>query len=455
MRKKLFTLVLPLLWLATSPCFGQPWLEVAEKYLPAVVDPSDRAAYRVSLVHAYARGGEFARVQALIDSATGPVKVDLGVMAAIGALKGGYTDQALRWAELYLPASELTWDKPEHLAHGSDRERFLRSAPTPEAAAQALELLRAHGSVGPGALAFVVREIGGMPLAVSDFYLREFAKVSDSARPVDWIQIEESTEASGSEFAPLEKQMLEVLLANQPALVEQLTLVTPNARRAEIEAGVKKYIASLLARQGRFLEAETLWNSAGPNDLAERKLYLQNQYLGGRKAEALSDLVKITGLEEDAKVQLSLFLLSLNHFEEAKPLGTDPVSYLDIRSAKLDLQRGENVDKWLSYAADLDTKTEPADSVLWVLAHDSDIPKAVREKALSAVADPAAPEKACQAHLLQAVQETLKEEAGRVTLRLLILDDDIHETGCQPGTEALEVIEKLKRTVPIVTEAKE
>ena len=454
MRKKLFPLLLPLFWLVT-PCQGQPWLEVAEKYLPAVVDQSDRAAYRASLVHAYARGGEFAHAQALIDSCSGQAKADLGVMAAIGALKGGYTEQSLRWAELYLPQTELSWDKPEHLARGSDRERFLRSAPTPEAAAQALELLRSRGGAGPGTLAFVVREIGGMPLAVSDFYLREFAKVSDSARPVDWIQIEESTEASGAEFVPLEKQMLEVLLANQPQLLEELSLVTPNARRADLESGLKKYIASLLARQGRFLEAETLWNSAGPNELEERKLYLQNQYLGGRKVEALSDLVKITGLEEDAKVQLSLFLLSLNHFEEAKPLGTDPENYLDIRSAKLDLQRGLNVDKWLSYAAGLDAKAEPADSVLWVLAHDSDIPREVREKALARVVNPAAPEKAGQTRLMQSLEETLKEESQGVTLRLLILDDDIHETGCQPGTEGLEVIEKLKRTAPIVTEFQE
>jgi hypothetical protein len=447
MRNKLLHLAL-LLSTLFAPVLAQPWLECAERYLPAVVDEESREAYRSSLVHAYARNGEFARAQALIDGVAAERKNDLGVMAAIGALRGEHVDQALRWAEIYLPKTELAWDRPEHLTRGSDRERFLRSPRSPESAARVLEFMRAHGGVSPSSLVFVLRETGGMSLAVSDYYLREFAKVADQARPIEWIQIEESVEASGPEFAPLRDRILEVMLKDREQLVEELSTTT-KAKRATAETGMTRYAATLLARHGRFQEAEEMWRSAGPADLPETKLFLQSMYLGGRKQEALAELIKITGMEEDAKVQLSLFLFGLGHYEEVKALGTDPEDYVNMRIAKRDLQRDRNVDRWLAFIANLDANVDPVDSTLFELAHDLDMPAGVRQKAKALLPDLAGSTKIRQSYLMKSIEKLPALESARMTLMLLILDDDIHEAGCFPSPEGLEAIEAICANAPL------
>jgi hypothetical protein len=450
MRNRL--LLLPLwFFIWGGPALAQPWLECAEVYLPAAVEQDSREAYLGSLVHGYARNGQFARTQALIDAAPAPAKNSLGALAAVGALSGQHVDQALRWGQLYLPADELSWDQPEHLSSGSDRERFLRSPRSPEDAARVLEFLRSHGGVSPSSLVFVLREIGGMPMAVSDFYFREFAKMADQARPVDWIQMEESVEASGEEFLPLRERILTVMLESREQLIDELAATT-SATRPQLENGMTKYTATLLARHGRFQEAEEMWQSAGPSQLSEQKAYLQNQYLGGRHEQALAELIKLTGLEEDAKVQLSLFLFGLGHFEEVKALGTDPDDYVDSRIARRDLERSKNIDKWLPFLARLDVGSDPTDSQLFKVAQNKNMPAAVRQAAWALLPDPAASIAAAQKRLMRSVNSLSEADAARITLMLLILDEDINELGCPLPTEGLEIIEALQAKAPLVSD---
>lgn len=441
MRNQLFASLAILLSLA-APSFAKPWLEVAELYVPAIVSEEDRYSARCSLVHSYAHYGEFARAQALLDACEADTKPGMGVLATMGALEGGYIDQARHWGKLYLSANEHRASPPG----GTDRERFLRSAPTPEVAAFALAFLRERGGVSPSSLSFVLREIGGMPLAVSDFYLREFAKARDAAKPRDWLQIGETVEASGPEFAPLRKELLEILLANQATLVEELA--GPSSRASDPVPAVKRYLALLLARQGRFEEADQLWAATGPDQVDERKAFLQSQYLGGRRTEAMRELTKISGMEEDARLGLSLFLKSLNHFEESKALGVDPEDYLDVRTARMDLQRGLNVDKWLDYAAGLDAEREPRDSVLWSFSRDWYIPEAVREKARARVPNPSLCEEAIQDEFRESLEQIQQSDKSDVALELLVLDSEIQRSGIQPGPEALALLEKLRRKAP-------
>lgn len=442
MKKILFGLVL-----AASLTLGtmaqeraeSPWLECAERYLPEV-EESSRHDYRVSLVHAYARAGDFARAQAMIDAA-GPQAAELGAKATLGAVRGDHIDQALKWAALYIPAQEVDWSAQGPVSFGSDREALLRAARSPESAARLLDFLRRHGGVSPRSLAFVNRELGGLPVAVSDLYFREFARLAEQARPFDWVQLEESLEASGEEFRALNDRVLQVVLTHQADLVQELARPGGEFRKEQMEEAMIRYAATLLARHGRFKEADEMWSRADAPEAAELRAYLQNQYLGGRR-EALADLARQAGLEEDAKVQLSQFLMALGHFEEVKALGTDPVEYLDYRIALRDLGRGQKVDHWLAFVARLDQTAAPSDSRLFALAVDRDMPAEVRRKAAALLPDEAA-KKASQAYLAEAITELQETDVDRMTMMLLLLDEDIDDSGCLPSTESLKALEAL------------
>ncbi len=446
MKKLLLISVLALsLW---APAWSQPWLECAEKYLPAVVEPGMRQELEGALVHAYARNGEFAHAQALIDAEGEAERTRFGVLAALGALRGGHLDQALRWAELYLPKEEPDWNNPRAMAVGSDRERFLRTARNPEDAARVLEFLRAHGGVSPSSLSFVLREAGGMPVAVADFYLREFAKVGDSARPVDWVQIEETADASGDEFQPLADRTLSLLLEQRGAVVESLLVTNPDVSPEQMDLAMRKYAAALLARRGRFGEADELWQGVGSVSPPETEVYLQEQWIGGR-SEALAELAR-GGLEEDARVKLSQLLFRLGRYEQARTLGTDPDDYIDLRLARVDLARGEEVERWLVRLAAIDKEAKPDDSALYQIAVADDMPASVRERALALLPDAAASKALCQESLNKALRRTAAADSNRVSLMLLSLDEEISESGCKPNSEGLSILDTMSSKAPIL-----
>lgn len=445
MRRSL--LALGLFLTLHGPAAAQPWLECAERYLPAVADEGTRMTYRESIVHHYARNGEFARAQSLISEQAGEQAASMGALAAIGALRGEHLDQALRWAEQYIPAREISWKESAHLAHGSLRERFLRSARSPRAARKVLEFLRAHGGVSIASLVFTLHQVGGMPHSVSDFYLRELAAVADQVGPFEWVRLVDTLEAAGEEFSPLRERALNAMLERSEALVAEIAelTATPPPR---VDEAMRRYAAFLLARRGRFEQAEEVWLSAGQASPAEQQLYLQNQYLGGRQDQALAELARLVGMEEDARVRLSQFLQESGHYEEAKKLGTDPIDYLDMGIARRDLERGINIDRWLAFVAERDTRLKPVDSVLVGLAHNLDMPQEVRQKAQALLPDPAGSRALAQANLGQEIKEI--EEAGpeQRSLLLLLLDSSIERAGVGPGPDGLQRIEKLAQIAP-------
>lgn len=446
MKKLLLIPVVALsLW---APALSQPWLDCAQKYLPAVVEPEMRQELKGALVHAYARHGEFAQAQALIEAQSGHEKARFGVLAALGALRGHHLEQSLRWADLYLPKEELSWATQREMTVGSDRERLLRSARHPEDAAKVLEFLRANGGVSPSALSFVLREAGGMPVAVTDFYLREFARVGDSARRVDWVQIEETAEASGAEFRPLADHTVTLLLEQRDALVDELVSTT-DVPKVQMEQAMRKYAAALLARRGRFAEAAELWKSVGQTNPAEQKVYLQEQWVGGRK-EALAELAALSGLEEDAKVQLTQLLFRLGRFEQAKQLDTDPEEYINRRIAIRDMARGKNIDRWLTYLGDLDKDAKPEDATLFALASDDDMPAQVRKQARALLPDESALTALCQQGLSKDLRAVAAAESARVSLMLLGLDEDISEGGCMLDQEGLGILSAISAKAPVL-----
>lgn len=419
---------------------AQPWLECAQLYLPAVRGEADRQAFRTSLAYSYARNGEFSRAQALIDEQPELWRDEVGAMAAQGALQGGHVAQALVWGAAHLPNS------------GPARERFLRSARSPEAAHQALELLRARGGVSASSLVFTVRELGGMPRSVSDFYLREVVKVADQVSPPEWLSLEETLEASGAEFQPLSERVLETLLEHRPALLAALggDGSSDPPQNTQLDHAMRKYAAFLLARRGRFQEAEQLWREAGSANLDEQRLYWQNQYLGGRQAEALAALSELEGLEEDARVWLAQFLMRLGRYEEIKPLGTEPLDYLELRQARRDLERGQEVERWLGLLAQQETEFAGKDSVLYPLTHDLSVPATVREQA-QALLDKSSLTRArarAQAGLSQAISQIVEASPEQRTLLLLLLDDDIRKAGVSPDESGLQAIDQLRLAAP-------
>lgn len=445
--KKLLSAGLVALSLSLAhPLQAQPLLDCAERFLPAAAKDDSQPAYRAALAQAYAQHGSYAKAQALIDTADKSLARELGQRAAVGALKSGDVKQALKWAELYISPKEIAWDNEKALAHGSDREKLLQAATSPEAAEKVLTFLRARGGVSAQSLAFVSQNIGGLPLAVSDTYFRHLSKVADQLRPIDWAGIEEALEYSGDEFAPLHNLALKAIVEQREQLVQELLEAGLNQPEL-LDVQMRRYGALLLARRGRFEEASRLWGETSKQSLVELRLYLQNQYLGGR-LEALKDLTAVSELEEDAKLDLSLFLLRLGKEELAKGLDVEPESYLDARIARRDLQRGINVSKWLDFFEQLDRGAAPEDSRLYELANDYKLSPEVQRQALSRI--PAADE--LRHHLQDKLATELAElsqlPSERVTLQLLVLDNKLRELGLELSPENLKSLEEFCSQAP-------
>ncbi len=446
MKKLLSAGILSLLLGLSHPSSAQPLLDCAERFLPAVSQSENQASYQAALVQAYAQHGSYSKAQALIDRADKPLAIELGRRAAIGALKSGDVQQCLKWAERYVSSHEILWNSERALAQGSDRERLLQAAPNSEAALQVLQHLRARGGVSAQSLAFVNQNIGGLPLSVSDTYFRELGKVSDQLRPIDWAGIEESLEYSGAEFAPLHKKAVEAIVSQRGKLVDQM-LEAGLDRRDLLDNQMKRYGALLLAREGELEKALSLWEETGNASPVETRLFLQNQYLGGR-TEALDELRQLSELEEDAKLELSLFLLRLGKEELAKGLGVEPESYLASRIARRELQRGQNIVHWLNFFEQLDRTAAPEDSRLYELAHDHSLPKNVRQQALSKAPQTEGLRQHFQERLATELSELSQTPSDRVTLQLLVLDGKLRELGLTISEENLQTLESFCSQAP-------
>ena len=446
MKKPLSAGLMALTLSLAHPVHAQPLLDCAERFLPAATQEDSQVAYRTALAQAYAQHGSYAKAQALIDKSDADLAKELGRRAAIGALKSGNVEQALKWADLYISRQEIAWNTEHALAHGSDREKLLQAAPTPEAAEKVLKYLRSRGGVSAQSLAFVNQNIGGLPLAVSDTYFRHLSKVSDQLRPIDWAGIEEALEYSGEEFAPLHNLAIKAIVEKREQLVGEL-LEAGLVNRDQLDVQMRRYGALLLARRGRFEEASRLWGEPSQQSPIESQLYLQNQYLGGR-LEALKELTALSHLEEDAKLDLSLFLLRLGKEELAKGLGVEPESYLSARIARRDLQRGLNVSKWLEFFGQLDRQVAPEDSRLYELANDPKLSPEIQGQALSRIPNPEELRRHLQDKLATELAELSQLPAERVTLQLLMLDNKLRELGLALSPENLTSLEEFCSQTP-------
>ncbi len=430
----------------SAPAVGQPLLECAERFVPAIEQPEGRLNIRTALARGYAQHGSFEKAQALINAAPPAQAREIGQSAAMGALSSGHVEQSLRWAEQYISPREIAWNTEIALALGSDRERLLQSAPTPEAAAQALSFLQTRGGVSGQALAFVNQQSLGLPPLVSEFYLRQLGQVADQLRPIDWAGIEESLEATGPEFAPLRERALRSIIEERSRLVEEIKAMG-KVDAATLEPKMIRFGAILLARRGRTEQAGQLWSQAGEASRMETTVYLQNQYLGGR-VEALDELIAMGGLEEDAKVDLSLFLLRLGQIEKANALGVEPEAYLKMRQARQDLGRGLRVDQWLDFIAELDRGARAEESRMREIAIDARIPAAVREKAFARLHDETAAQRALGERLASELVELSQAPSDRVAFDLLALDDHLRKNKIELSPENLKLLEEFCSRAP-------
>ncbi len=433
------------LWLG-SPLAAQPLLEGAERFVPAIEDGGGRRDVLSALARGYAQHGSFEKAQALIDKSSPSWKGPITLGAANGALRAGHVEQALTWARQVLPKQEIAWDTERALALGSDRERFLATAPTPEAAARVLKFLRGHGGVSAQALAFVNQQSKGLPPLVSEFYFRQLEAVADDLRPIDWAGIEESLEYAGADFSNLRDQALRAVVEDRAELVSQLHAMGLG-ERAVLESRMTRYGAILLARRGRFEEAAALWAQAGAATPQEETIYLQNQYLGGR-AEALDDLIARGALAEDAKVDLSLFLLGLGQIGKARDLAVEPEAYLNLQQARRDLGRGLKVDEWLDFLDKLDLGARPEDRRMREVAVDQKMPAQVREKAYRRLPDESLAQESLSQRLATELAELASAPSDRVSLQLLALDEYLRDQNIALTPENLESLQEFCSRAP-------
>lgn len=429
-----------------TPLAAQPLLECAERFVSAEKSSPARSAVMLALVGAYAQHGSFTKVEALLESAGGESVNEFGQSAAVGALAAGYVDQALVLAERYVSAREIAWDKESDLVFGSARERLLMAAPTVEAAERVLAFLQQRGGVSAQALAFVNQQSWALAPLVSEFYFRQLSLLADELRPIDWVGMEESLEASSDEFAPLRERVLHAVVEQRSRLVDELVTLG-NFEAAGLEHQMMRYGAILLARRGRLEQADELWRQAGEATPREEIVYLQNQIYGGR-AEAMAELIAVRGLKEDALVDLSLFFLRFGQIDRARALDVEPVSYLDFQQARQALGRGVGIDSWLDKIAQGDRAARAEESKLREIATDPRMPPEVREEAWRRLPDELSAQRALNERLATELENLSASPADRVALELLALDDFLRKQRIEISPENLSLLEDFCSRAP-------
>ena len=446
MKKLWLSVLLSLFWGLSAPLMAQPLLECAERFVSAEETTRARSTLMIALVGAYAQHGSFPKVEALLETATVDKIGELGRSAAMGALAAGHVDQALLWAERYISASEIAWDRESDLVLGSDRERLLMSAPTVEAAERVLGFLQERGGVSAQALAFVNQQSWALAPLVSEFYLRQLSPLAGDMRPIDWVGMEESLEASSDEFAPLREQVLHAVVDQRARLVEELSTVG-GFEDAGTDLRMMRYGAMLLARRGRLEQADELWRQAGEATPREEIAYLQNQVFGGR-TQAKDELIAARGLKEDALVELSLFFLRFGQIDRARALGVEPDAYLDFQQARQALGRGIGVEFWIDKIAQGDRGGRAEESKLREVATDPRMPPEVRDEAWRRLSNEPEAQRALNERLAIELENLSGSPTDRVALDLLALDDYLRKQRVEISAENLSLLEDFCSRAP-------